>query len=207
MTKTQIYRLLLALLGTLGVSLQLLKDGWGMLLYYTVLSNILVTSFLFYLVWQEAKSGNINRNQKLLRVKGGVTLSITITFVVYHFLLAPLVKPEDFWNVRNFLVHYIVPVGFILDSLILDKVKTYRITDPLKWTILPLIYSLLALLNGLVTKLPIPGSPDSPYPYFFLNLESQGAIGVLINTVGIALGYILFSYIFLGMKIFIGRKE
>lgn len=206
MTKTQLYRLLLALLGTLGVSLQLLKDGWGMLLYYTVLSNILVTSFLFYLVWKEQKEGSINHNHQLLRVKGAVTLSITITFVVYHFLLAPLVKPEDFWNVRNFLVHYIIPIGFILDSLILDRVKTYRPTDPLKWTILPLIYSLLALLNGLVTKLPIPGSPDSPYPYFFLNLETQGVTGVLINTISIATGYLLFSYFFLLLKRFIGQK-
>lgn len=205
MSQSQSYRLSLALLGSLGVTLQLVKDGWGMLLYYTVLSNILVTAFLFYLVWWEKQHGSINQNQALLRVKGAVTLSITITFVIYHFLLAPLVKPEDFWNIRNFLVHYIVPIGFILDSLFLDRVKTYRWTDPLTWTLLPLIYSIFAIFNGLVTQFPIPGAVDSPYPYFFLNLNTQGVTGVLANTAGIAVGYILVSYLFLLIKRFVGK--
>ena len=44
MTISRFYRILLALCGLVGVSIQIHDDGWGMLLYYTVLSNILVFS-------------------------------------------------------------------------------------------------------------------------------------------------------------------
>ena len=44
MTISRFYRILLALCGFVGVSIQIYDDGWGMLLYYTVLSNILVFS-------------------------------------------------------------------------------------------------------------------------------------------------------------------
>ena len=38
MTISRFYRILLALCGLVGVSIQIHDDGWGMLLYYTVLS-------------------------------------------------------------------------------------------------------------------------------------------------------------------------
>ena len=46
MTISRFYRILLALCGLVGVSIQIHDDGWGMLLYYTVLSNILVLTHL-----------------------------------------------------------------------------------------------------------------------------------------------------------------
>lgn len=206
MSSRQIYRSLLAALGILGVGLQISQDGWGMLLYYTVLSNILIFSFLIYLVHLENQGHNVNQ-RGLLRIKGGVTMAITITFVIYHFLLAPLAKPEDFWNIRNFLVHYIVPIGMILDTLILDQKKSYHLLDPLGWTLTPLLYSLFAIFNGLVTKLPVPGAVDSPFPYFFINITKYGWLAVLQNSVGIFIGYVIFGYILFLLKQFIGKAH
>lgn len=204
MSKTKIYRLVLALAGTLGVTLQISQNGWGMLLYYTVLSNILVTAFLYYLVYREKQGSHTCPH--LLRLKGAVTLAIAITFVIYHFMLAPLAKPEDFWNIRNFLVHYIVPLGFILDSLVLDPKKLYGKFDPFLWTLTPLLYSIFSLFNGLVTKWPIPGAVDSPFPYFFLNINKLGFSGVLQNCAGIFVAYLFGSYLWLIVKRFIGHK-
>lgn len=204
MSIRQSYRLILALAGTTGVSMQLAQDGWGMLLYYTVLSNILVTAFLYYLVYREYQQTHTCRH--LLRLKGAVTLAIAITFVIYHFMLAPLAKPEDYWNVRNFLVHYIVPLGFLLDGLIFDPKGLYGRLDPLMWTLLPLIYCLFALFNGLVLQLPIPGAKDSPFPYFFLNVHTQGAKGVASYIIVIFLAYLLGSYSWLALKRVVGPK-
>ena len=50
MTISRFYRILLALCGLVGVSIQIHDDGWGMLLYYTVLSNILVFSSLIFFI-------------------------------------------------------------------------------------------------------------------------------------------------------------
>ena len=95
MTISRFYRILLALCGLVGVSIQIHDDGWGMLLYYTVLSNILVFSSLIFFIIYDFKKGDATTNTKLLRYKGGVTMAILITGVIYHILLAPI------QNLRN----------------------------------------------------------------------------------------------------------
>ena len=71
MTISRFYRILLALCVLVGVSIQIYDDGWGMLLYYTVLSNILVFSSLIFFIIYDFKKGDATTNTKLLRYKGG----------------------------------------------------------------------------------------------------------------------------------------
>ena len=163
-------RVLLFLAAFTGVYLEITKrGGFGMLLYYTVLSNLLVTLFTAYLIYVMRRSGENWQSQRLLRLKGGVTMSIMITCVIYHFMLAPIAT--DFYRLENFLCHYIVPLWFLADTLLFDKQGQYKIWDPVLWTILPLVYMIFALFNGLVLKLNIPNSKDNPFPYFFLNVN------------------------------------
>ena len=206
MTISRFYRILLALCGLVGVSIQIHDDGWAMLLYYTVLSNILVFSSLIFFIIYDFKKGDATTNTKLLRYKGGVTMAILITGVIYHFLLAPSTKPEDFWTVRNLLVHYIVPWGLVLDTLVFDARKAYRLREPLYWSLAPLAYFAFALLNGLVLKLPIPHAKNSPFAYFFINVNKLGWNKVLLNVLLISVGYITVGYLIYFLKRFIGRK-
>ncbi len=206
MSKTLIYRLCLGILGLIGVSMQIYQDGWGMLLYYTVLSNILVFSFLFYLAVREAKSGKIS-DTKTLRIKAAVTMSITITFLVYHIMLAPLAEPDEFWNIRNMIVHYLVPIGFIADTLFIDRQKIYRWYDPFWWTGAPLAYFIFALFNGTVLKWRIPGAEDSPFAYFFINVNKYGWAQVGKNTIFILLAYIIVGFVLLSFKKVLGQKQ
>ena len=79
-------RVLLFLAAFTGVYLEITKHGgFGMLLYYTVLSNLLVTIFTGYLLRVMSRSGENWQSPTLLRLKGGVTMSIMITCVIYHF--------------------------------------------------------------------------------------------------------------------------
>lgn len=177
-----------------------------MLLYYTILSNLLVTVFVFYLVYKEAKEGKLTGRQGLEQVKGGVTMAILITFTIYHFLLSPLVTAEQYWNVRNFLVHYIVPLGFLLDTLFWDSRKKYRWFDPLVWTAVPLAYSVFGVLNGLVLGLDVPHSSDSPFPYFFINVTKYGWAQVAQNSAGIFVSYVVGGYALLLVKRYVGPR-
>ncbi|MBP2623155.1 Pr6Pr family membrane protein [Streptococcus oricebi] len=199
------YRSLLFLLAFVGVYLEIAKFGWGMLMYYTVLSNVLVLLFTGYLLFLMRRSRKDWSSAKLLRVKGGVTMCIMITCVVYHFLLAS--KTTDFHRLENYLCHYIVPLGFLLDTLIFDKTKQYRWYDPIAWTLLPIIYMVFALFNGLVTKLPIPDSKDNPFPYFFLNVNKFGWAYVVRMCLIIFGAYLLSGFIFYGIKLIWGRKN
>ena len=163
-------RIFLFLAAFTGVYLEIAKHGgFGMLLYYTVLSNLLVAIFTLYLLKVMSRLGENWQRLSLLRLKGGVTMSIMITCVIYHFLLAPIAT--NFYTLENFLCHYIVPLWFLADTLFFDKQSQYKIWDPVVWTILPLLYMIFALFNGLVLKLDIPNSKVSPFPYFFLNVN------------------------------------
>ena len=207
MSKTLIFRILIALAGIIGVSIQITQSGWGMLLYYTTLSNALVFSCLIYLIIQEIMAPQKPFTLQLLRLKGGVTMIIIMTFMVYHFILAPKVRAYDYYTLRNFLVHYVLPLGMIADTLIVDRPRVYRWFDPLIWTVFPLVYFALALVNGLIVKWEVPGSADSPFPYFFINVTKYGFKSVLINALSIALIYLFLSYSLVCIKYFIGSKK
>lgn len=191
-------RVLLFLAAFTGVYLEITKrGGFGMLLYYTVLSNLLVTVFTAYLLYVMRRSGENWQSQCLLRLKGGVTMSIMITCVIYHFMLAPIAT--DFYRLENFLCHYIVPLWFLADTLLFDKQGQYKIWDPVLWTILPLVYMIFALFNGLVLKLPVPNSKVSPFPYFFLDV-AKGWDVVIKWCLIIFAAYMVAGFIFYLIK-------
>ncbi|MBF0775518.1 hypothetical protein BVE84_04055 [Streptococcus azizii] len=184
-------RCLLALLAIIGTTLEILKYGVGMLLYYTVQSNLLVALFATYMVYAMYRKQDL-QHRGFLRLKAAVTMSIMITCVIYHFMLAPLAT--DFWRVENLLCHYIVPLYFLLDTLLIDQKKQYKWFDPIWWTALPVAYLAFALLNGLVIQLPIPDAKDSPFAYFFLNVPKYGWAYVLTYATKIFLAYLLAGY-------------
>ena len=192
-------RVLLFIAAFLGVYLEITKHGgFGMLLYYTVLSNLLVTLFTAYLLLKMRGDDNSWQNPGILRLKGGVTMSIMITCVIYHFMLAPIAT--DFYRLENFLCHYIVPLWFLADTLLFDKNRQYKWFDPIVWTVLPLLYMGFAILNGLVLKMNIPNAKDNPFPYFFLNANKYGWGFVFRWVATIFVAYMVSGYLFYLVK-------
>ena len=182
-----------------GVYLEITKrGGLGMLLYYTVLSNLLVMIFTGYLLWKMRREGDHWQSSRLLRLKGGGTMSIMITCVIYHFMLAPLTT--DFYRLENFLCHYIVPLWFLADTIIFDKSRQYKWFDPMLWTSLPLFYMIFAILNGFVLKMDVPNAKDSPFPYFFLNATKHGWGFVFRWATIIFVAYMVSGYLFYLVK-------
>ena len=182
-----------------GVYLEITKrGGLGMLLYYTVLSNLLVMIFTGYLLWKMRREGDYWQSSSLLRLKGGITMCIMITCVIYHFMLAPLTT--DFYRLENFLCHYIVPLWFLADTIIFDKSRQYKWFDPIVWTVLPLLYMGFAILNGFVLKMDVPNAKDSPFPYFFLNANKYGWGFVFRWAAIIFVAYMVSGYLFYLVK-------
>lgn len=187
----------MALLAITGTALEIIKYGIGMLMYYTVLSNLLVSVFAVYMVYAMTKGTDL-QTSKFLRIKAAVTMSIMITCVVYHFMLAPLV--DDFWRVENLLCHYIVPLYFLLDTLLVDRQRQYMWFDPIWWTILPVLYMVFGLVNGFFIKIPIPDAKDSPFAYFFLNVPKYGWSYVLTYAGTIFVAYLICGFMLAGVK-------
>ena len=118
-------RMLLFLAAFTGVYLEITKHGGLVCFYYTVLSNLLVMIFTGYLLRVMSRSGENWQSPTLLRLKGGVTMSIMITCVIYHFMLAPIAT--DFYRVENFLCPLYRSLWFFLaDTLFFDKRGQYK---------------------------------------------------------------------------------
>lgn len=175
-----------------GLYLQIFVDGLHKLNFYTIWSNIAVMIFYIYCMTRKEDS------EGLLRIKGGVVLGITLTFIVYNVLLLPVAKPENVYTWKNYTLHYIVPVLCILDCLIYDKVR-YKWQDPLYWTIFPLFYAIFTLIKGIIYPVNIPGE-DSPFPYFFVDINKLGVSGIAKYIVVICIFYIIMGYILLFIK-------
>ncbi|HFU4011093.1 TPA: Pr6Pr family membrane protein [Streptococcus suis] len=190
-------RCLLAALAIAGTALEIIKYGIGMLMYYTVQSNLLVSVFAVYMVYAMYKGLDL-QSAKFLRLKAAVTMSILITCVVYHFMLAPLA--DDFWRLENLLCHYIVPLYFLLDTLLVDRQRQYKWFDPIWWTALPLFYMVFGLINGFFIKIPIPDAKDSPFAYFFLNVPKYGWPYVLTYAGTIFVAYLLVGFFLFFVK-------
>lgn len=204
-----VYRLILVAFCTAGICTMLFMDGRfsaGMLVYYTNLSNIGCWLFFVPLTIQTAldirRDGIRATTVFLPRLKGAVTMMITVTFLVFAVMLAPVMftmAGEDMggyslYSASNILVHYVTPLFVIFDWLLFDQKGRYRNYEPFLWLIIPHIYLAFALIRAQVGPA-LPGM-NSRYPYFFLDVDLYGWGGVALMVLGItvfftALGYLL----------------
>lgn len=102
------------------------------------------------------------------------TVSITLTGIVFCFVLAPTMGAAA-WNAANILTHVIVPIAAVLDFFAVGHRYAYRKQDDL-WVIVPpilyAVYAGIGYVNGWEF------APGINYPYFFLNWGSEaGAFG------------------------------
>lgn len=149
--------------------------GISALLYFTIQSNIWIgTVCLIFLI---IKLISIITHKSMIKkwmyvVKYVFTISITLTGLVFCFVLAP-VMAKDAWNVTNILTHVVVPLAAIID-LMLDIPNFKYNNKHLLLSTLPPIYYLIFAIICFVSNVNFPGNTN--YPYFFLNFTSPAGI-------------------------------
>lgn len=191
-----------------GLFLQLWPNKWHQLSYFTLLSNIFVLIMLVFLLFTMLK-GDTKKlvSTSTLRIKAAVTMTVLLTFIVYNVLLAPVAEPKDFYHWKNYTLHYIVPIMFFIDWLVFDVRGVYKKNDPINWTFVPLLYMVISLIKGYIFNVPIPGQPNSPYPYFFLNVNKLGWMGLGKYVVAIFVAYMILGYGLYAIKMFRATKR
>jgi len=180
------------------------------LVYYTTLSNLLC--FLFYILLIIRNAANLINGDKavrmlLPRLKGAFTLMITITMIVYHFMLAGLYADGDFsFYLQNLILHYIVPSMVIFDWILFDPKRTFHSLDPLYWLSIPILYSAFSLIRAEIGGM-LPGR-TTRYPYFFLDIDEIGWGGVLTYVALFALVFAILGYLIWALDRFVfGMKK
>jgi len=169
--------------------------------YYTTQSNILVFVVMFIMLIREFFYQG-KKTRFLAVLKSLSTVSIMVTFVIYHFILAPYIN-ADITNVAggygNILVHYVTPLWFFADYLIFDTKGVTRITDPFIYTIFPIYYFIFSNVRAVNGEQYDYGSIISQFPYPFLDYAVLGIYGVTAAFLVILLSVILIGFLYVGI--------
>lgn len=160
---------------------------------FTTITNSLCTIyFIIEAIYQIKNKTNKNISRIL---KNTLTMSITLTLLVAHFILKMGFSFDSFVNLSFLGVHYIIPLLVILDWLLFDEKGKIGKFEPFIYLIMPTLYFIVAIIaaklgNGLGF------TENSKYPYTFLDFDTLGTTQVLINCLFIKIGCLIIGYLF-----------
>ena len=183
-----IVRVIFMLIAFYGVADHLRKQNFAGFInaisYFTILSNIMCFMVLFYAVIKKNRCG-----RRFNLVYGGEILSITLTFIVYNFVLAnsdftmramQTVKVDE----GDIFVHYVVPVIMWIDFIWIMPHRIFVKEFVPIWLIIPLTYFIIIMVKA-QTLIHI-NAPKAfkRYPYDFLDVEVNG-VPYLVSFLGL----------------------
>ena len=131
-------------------------------------------------------------------VRAAVAMYIAVVGVVYHLLLAPVWDPQGWALIANTLLHYVMPVAFVLDWLLFTPKGRLRWVDPVKWLAFPLVYGGWTLAHGLVTGW---------WPYWFVNVDELGLASAALNFGGLLVFFLALGLIVAAADRMLGRRD
>jgi len=165
--------------------------------HFTNLSNYICIGIMFAELIQTVKKKEDSYTTVLPTLKFMGVLMILLTFIVFNFLLAPTREMYLNFKVASIVFHVILPIMYVADWFLFyerGKVKVYM---PLLSMSVPLIYVIFVYIRAWILDF----NAEIPYiyPYFFLNLETQGIMGVLKWIVILLVAFIIVGFIFFGL--------
>ena len=198
---------LIGIVGSLGIFDDILNWRWDFYLHFTNLSNYLCIGIVFAELIQTAKKREDSYVSAAPFLKFIGVLAILFTFLVFNFLLAgqPDRDPQANWRVASICFHVILPIMYVLDWLLFYEHEKIRWFYPLASVIFPVLYVVFVYIRAALLNF----NPEAPYiyPYFFLNLETQGVAGVAKWVLILFSGFITMGYIFYGIDKIIKSKK
>ena len=217
-TAQLIYQSFYCALGLVGIvaSFGIFDDytmlRWDFYVHFTNLSNYFCIGIMVAQLVQTArkKEDSYVTAAPLLKFIG--VLAILLTFVVFNALLAGDRDPQLNWRVGSLLAHVVLPIMFIADWFLFrerGKVKWYY---PIASAGFPLAYVLFILVQAMIlkfdTSILIPGT-NTPliYPYFFVNLETQGVAGVAKWATVMFVAFMTVGFVLYGIDRILKRKS
>ncbi|MBO7633374.1 MAG: Pr6Pr family membrane protein [Lachnospiraceae bacterium] len=146
--------------------------GSRVFMFFTIQSNIAIAVICAIGCVMMLRGRDAGKVWPVIKFVG--TISITLTGVVFGFVLAPTLGGQA-WNIQNTLTHLVVPVAAVLDFFVVSTAFEIKKRNDLFVIIPPILYAVYAGIGYVRGWQFIEGIN---YPYFFLNWGSPaGAFG------------------------------
>ena len=198
----------LALVGSvacLGIFDDIKLFRWDFYVYFTNLSNFLCFGVMLVALIQTIKrkeDGYVTATP-LLKFIG--MLGIVLTFLVFNFVLAGADdrNPQLNWRIGSICFHVVLPLMYIADWFLFYERKKTTWRYPIASISFPLGYAIFLLIHaailGFDTSILTPTGTTLIYPYFFVNLETQGVPGVLMWIAILSVAFVAMGFGFYGL--------
>lgn len=198
---------LIGIVASLGIFDDILNPRWDFYVHFTNLSNYLCFGIVFAELIRTAKKKEDSYVNVAPFLKFIGVLAILLTFLVFNLLLAgrPDRDPQANWRVSSITFHVILPIMYVLDWILFYEHKKIKWFQPIASVVFPLVYVIFVYIRAAILDF----NPDAPYiyPYFFLNLETQGLAGVIKWVAILFIGFIALGYVFYGIDKLIKSKS
>lgn len=202
---------LVGIIATFGIFDDYTQFRWDFYVHFTNISNFLCIGIMFSELVQTAKKKEDSYVTAKPMLKFVGMLGILLTFLVFNILLAGNRDPQLNWRVGSLTFHVVLPIMYVADWFLFYERKKCKWYYPLACTAFPLAYLAFIFIQAAImkfdTSLLIPGT-DTPliYPYFFLNLETEGVAGVLKWIAILLSAFVVLGFLFFGLDK-IGKKS
>lgn len=186
---------------------------WDFYVYFTNISNFLCVGVMIAALIQTAKKKEDSYVTAVPMLKFVGMLGILLTFLVFNIMLAGAEgrDPQLNWRIGSLTFHVVLPIMYIADWFLFYERKKSKWYYPVVSAGFPLAYALFLLIHAAVLKfdstiLTPTGTGILIYPYFFVNLDTQGIDGVLMWVAILAVVFVAVGFGFFGLDR-LGKKR
>ena len=200
----------LALVGCiacLGIFDNVNNIRWDFYVYFTNISNFLCFGVMLAALIQTVKKTENSFVSAAPMLKFIGMLGILLTFLVFNIMLAGAEgrDPQLNWRIGSLCFHVVLPIMYIADWFLFYERKKCQWFYPIASVGFPLGYAIFLLIQAVILRFDstilTPTGSQTPliYPYFFVNLETQGVPGVLMWIAILAVAFAAMGYAFYGI--------
>ena len=197
---------------SLGIFDNIQQLRWDFYVHFTNISNFFCIGVMLAALIQTAKKKEDSYVSAITLLKFIGMLGILLTFLVFNIMLAGAEgrDPQANWRVGSLISHVVLPIMYIADWFLFYERKKAKWYYPIASIAFPLAYVAFLLIQAVILKfdssilIPTTTTPLI-YPYFFVNLDTQGISGVLmwigiLSAAFVAVGFLFFGLDKLGKK-------
>ena len=194
------------IIASIGIYDDIAHLRWDFYVHFTNISNFFCLGVMLIALIQTARKKDDGYVTAIPMLKFIGMLGILLTFLVFNIMLAGAEgrDPQLNWRIGSLCFHVVLPIMYIADWFLFYERKKTKWYYPLASVGFPLIYVIFIFIQAAIFKfdssimIPTTTTPLI-YPYFFLNLDTQGVGGVVMWILILFVAFIAIGYLFFGL--------